>query len=296
VGRAIHTNSPRKNKPLVVINCTALNENLLDDELFGHEPGAFTGADKLRKGRFEHAQGGTLFLDEVGDMPLTLQAKLLRVLENREVVRIGSNEPIRVDVRVLAATHCDLSGQVREGKFRQDLFYRLEGMTIRLPPLRERPEDIELLAHRFLSRMFDRTSAPTLHPAALAALRRYSWPGNIRQLQKVLCRAAGASRGPQILAEELDFGTLDAGAPPAAAGSEERALAGLREAIAWAWKNQQSELWPLLKDRLECELLRFALRQPGANEVQLADWLGIARNTVRARLQKYGLKKPSDGA
>src|SRR5581483_7516132 len=136
---AIHTNSPRRERPFVVMNCTALNEGLLDDELFGHEPHAFTGADRLRKGRFEHAQGGTLFLDEVGDMPLALQAKLLRVLENREVVRVGSNEPIRVDVRVLAATHRDLPALVREGKFRQDLFYRLEGLTIYLPALRERP-------------------------------------------------------------------------------------------------------------------------------------------------------------
>ena len=143
VARAIHTNSARANKPFVVINCAALTENLLDDELFGHEAGAFTGAVKLRKGRFEHAQGGTLFLDEVGDMPLPLQVKLLRVLENREVVRIGNNDPIRVDVRVLAATHRDLHALMREDKFRQDLFFRLEGMTLHLPPLRQRSEDVE---------------------------------------------------------------------------------------------------------------------------------------------------------
>src|SRR5205823_3699794 len=133
-------------------NCTALNENLLDSELFGHEPRAFTGAEKLRKGRFEHADGGTLFLDEVGDMPVAMQAKLLRVLENREVVRVGANDPIPVDVRVVAATHQNLKALVRAGKFREDLYYRLEGLTLHLPPLRERKEDVEPLARHFLAR------------------------------------------------------------------------------------------------------------------------------------------------
>src|SRR5207248_1366045 len=146
VAKAIHTNSPRKSKPFVAMNCTALNENLLEDELFGHEPGSFTGADKTRKGRFEHANGGTLFLDEVGDMPATLQAKLLRVLENQEVFRIGSNEAIKVNVRLLSATHRDLEAAVASGAFRQDLYFRLKVVTLKLPPLRERREDIPLLA------------------------------------------------------------------------------------------------------------------------------------------------------
>jgi DNA-binding NtrC family response regulator len=298
VARAIHTNSPRKDKNFVVMNCTALNENLLDDELFGHEPHAFTGADKLRKGRFEHAQGGTLMLDEVGDMPLTLQAKLLRVLENREIVRVGSNEPIRIDVRVLAATHRDLKTLVREGRFREDLFFRLEGLTIHLPPLRERKEDIELLARRFLDRMFGgSSSAPTLHPAALARLRSHPWPGNIRQLQKVLCRAAGACRGAQISPEDLDFGELDAG-PPSVVDTpvnEEAALAALRRAIRWAWQSERPDIWPLLQQMLEHELLRHALAQPGISQVQLARRLGVARNTLRLRLKQYGLEEPADG-
>src|SRR5258708_7194599 len=142
VAKAIHVNSPRKNKQFVAMNCTALNENLLEDELFGHEPGSFTGADRLRKGRFEHANGGTLFLDEVGDMPPALQAKLLRVLENKEVLRIGSNEPIKVNVRLISATNCDLEAAVANGSFRQDLYYRLKVATIKLPPLRERREDL----------------------------------------------------------------------------------------------------------------------------------------------------------
>src|SRR5262249_21727374 len=149
VARALHTNSPRQQGPFVALNCTAFNEQLLDAELFGHEPGAFTGATKLRKGRFEHAAGGTLFLDEAGDMPLPLQAKLLRVLENREIVRLGSNDPIRINVRVLAATHCDLAALVRDGKFREDLFYRLEGGSIKLPTLRERDGEVAVLARTF---------------------------------------------------------------------------------------------------------------------------------------------------
>src|SRR5438874_2960535 len=148
--KSLHTNSPRRAKAFVAMNCTALNENLLDDELFGHEPGAFTGADRLRKGRFEHANGGTLFLDEVGDMPLTLQAKLLRVLENGDIFRIGSNDAIKVDVRVLSATHRDLEALIAENKFRQDLFFRLKVGSVVLPPLRDRREDVPLLTSHFL--------------------------------------------------------------------------------------------------------------------------------------------------
>src|SRR5260370_30238835 len=156
--RALHINSPRKNKAFVAMNCTAFNESLLDDELFGHEVGAFTGADRTRKGRFEHAHGGSLFLDEVGDMPMPLQAKLLRVLEDGQVIRIGANEPIKVDVRLISATHRDLEAMIAEGKFRQDLYHRLQVGTIRLPALRERgPLDIALLAEHFLKELKSRT-------------------------------------------------------------------------------------------------------------------------------------------
>jgi two-component system nitrogen regulation response regulator GlnG len=293
VARALHTNSPRCKQPFVVMNCTALNENLLEDELFGHEENAFTGADKLRKGRFEHAHGGTLFLDEVGDMPLTLQAKLLRVLQNGEVVRIGSNDPIQVDVRVLAATHRDLKALVREGKFRADLFYRLDGRNIQLPPLRERTEDIESLARRFLGQT-TRGAARCLHPAALQRLRGHPWPGNIRQLQNVLGRAADVCRGPQILAEDLDFGEPEPTATPPALSAAE-ADAALRRAVAWAWQAEQSDVWPRLQQALERELLRHALAQPGISQVQLARRLGMARNTLRQRLRQYGLEEPVEG-
>jgi two-component system response regulator HydG len=188
VAKAIHTNSPRKNKPFVAMNCTALNENLLEDELFGHEPGAFTGADRLRKGRFEHANGGTLFLDEVGDMPPTLQAKLLRVLENQEVFRIGSNEAIKVNVRLLSATNRDLESAVEKGAFRQDLYFRLKVVTISLPPLRERKGDILLLATHFIKEFNQRhgKQVKSIAKPVEGAMASYSWPGNVRELRNLI--------------------------------------------------------------------------------------------------------------
>src|SRR6516225_6437195 len=179
VAKAIHNNSPRKNKPFVAMNCTALNENLLEDELFGHEPGSFTGAERLRKGRFEHANGGTLFLDEVGDMPATLQAKLLRVLENKEVYRIGSNEAIKVNVRLLSASNRDLEEAVAAGKFRQDLFYRLKVVTVKLPPLRDRREDIPLLAAHFIKELNAQHGkrVTSIAEPVRRAMAAYEWKG-----------------------------------------------------------------------------------------------------------------------
>ncbi len=183
--RAIHNNSPRKNRPFAEMNCTALNENLLDDELFGHDQGAFTGADKPRKGRFEYANGGTLFLDEIGDMPLALQAKLLRVLENKEVFRIGSNEAIKVNVRVVSATHRDLDAAVAEGAFRQDLYHRLKVMTVKLPPLRERREDVMLLTAHFIKEFNAQhgKNVQTVAEPVRRAMMAYAWPGNVRELR-----------------------------------------------------------------------------------------------------------------
>jgi DNA-binding NtrC family response regulator len=296
VARALHTNSPCHQGPFVALNCTAFNEQLLDDELFGHEPGAFTGAVKLRKGRFEHAQGGTLFLDEAGDMPLPLQAKLLRVLENREIVRLGSNEPIRIDVRVLGATHCDLAARVRDGRFREDLFYRLVGLTIQLPPLRERKDDIELLARTFLARMFAGSSnRPALHPLALERLRDYSWPGNVRQLQKVLCRAAGVYRGGEILPEDIDFGELNRpGEPGPALTSAADPAAALRPWIEAAWESGRPDLWEHLQEEVQRQLLAFALARGDLSQVQLAQRLGVSRNHLRARLKHFGFTAPAE--
>lgn len=288
VAQAIHTNGPRHAGPFVAMNCSAFNEQMLDDELFGHDIGAFTGATKVRKGRFEHASGGTLFLDEAGDMPLSLQAKLLRVLENRTVERMGSSEPIRVDVRILAATHCDLPALVRAGKFRQDLSYRLDGLAIHLPPLRERKGDVELLARSFLARTFGSTRAPVLHPAALAKLQGHDWPGNVRQLQKVLCRAAGVCRGREILPEDIDFGELGP-----SSSQEPDLLAGLRSLIASEWRSGRPGLSRYLHDLVDRELLTFAKAQ-GLSEVKMAEWLDISRGNLRKRLEQAGLKAPAE--
>jgi two-component system response regulator HydG len=186
--RAIHHNSRRKKGPFVDLTVTTLNENLLDDELFGHEAGAYTGAEKMRKGRFEHAHGGTLFLDEIGDMPLPLQAKLLKVLENREVTRIGSNEPIKVDVRLVAATHRDLKALIAEGKFRDDLYHRLNVVQIHLPPLRERRGDIPLLAAHFIKQSNEDYGKQVLglSETLRKGMMAYDWPGNVRELRNLI--------------------------------------------------------------------------------------------------------------
>jgi two-component system response regulator HydG len=170
------------------MNCTALNENLIEDELFGHEPGAFTGGEKLRKGRFEYANGGTLFLDEIGDMPLKLQAKLLRVLENKEIIRIGANEPIKVNVRLISATHRDLDKAIQEGAFRQDLYHRLKVLVVKVPPLRERREDIPLLAAHFMKELnaHHGKHATTIAEPVRRAMAAYDWPGNVRELRNFI--------------------------------------------------------------------------------------------------------------
>ena len=186
--KALHTNSPRKNKPFVTMNCAALNENLLDDEMFGHEDGSFTGAKGARKGRFEHAHGGTLFLDEIGDMPLSLQAKLLRALENGEVVRIGANDPIRVDVRIIAATNQNLEAMVEDGKFRRDLYHRLKVGVVRIPALRNRKEDLPLLINHFLKELSQKygRDVPSVSESVRKAFASYDWPGNVRELRNLL--------------------------------------------------------------------------------------------------------------
>ncbi len=300
VARAIHTNSPRKGKPFVALNCTALNESLLESELFGHEAGAFTGADKLRKGKIEYASGGTLFLDEIGDMPLHLQAKLLRVLEYQEVERVGSNEPIKVDVRLLSATHRDVEAAIQEGKFRRDLFHRLNRVTLRLPPLRERLEDLPELVEYFLTRAAEATSRsrPAVAESTLERLRARQWPGNVRELQNVIFRAFGVCRGPQLLPTHLDFSTENVEKSSQSTANE--ALANLHRLIVWAWDAEKPKnpdgteptLWEFLHNRLEEELLKFALARCDWNQTKVADQIGMARTTVIKRMQAYNLKPP----
>ncbi len=207
VARSIHAHGPQKDRPFVVVNCTASDEDGLDDELFGHEPGAFPGADKLRKGSFEHADGGTLFVDEVGALPPRIQAKLLGVLESRAIARRGG-EPVPVRVRLLAATRRDLNAAMREGKFLEKLFYRLNQMPIPLPPLRDRgPDDLRLLVEHFLNQVARSTGrpVPALHADAWVKLHGYAWPGNVWELQNVVGRAALVCRGPCITAADVEF-------------------------------------------------------------------------------------------
>ncbi len=204
VARAVHEASPRRSAPFVAVNCAALPESLLESELFGHEKGAFTSAAGQRKGRFELAHGGTLFLDEVGEIPLAMQAKLLRVLQDRRFERVGGSQTVEVDVRVVAATHRDLLAISKEGKFREDLYYRLNVIKIELPPLHERPEDIPLLAQHFVQK-FSRTGAPPkqIAPETMKALLQHRWPGNIRELENAIERACVTSRDDVVRAEDL---------------------------------------------------------------------------------------------
>ena len=209
VARAIHRLSPRSQRRLVALNCAAIPETLLEAELFGHTRGAFTGAVQGRVGRIEAADGGTLFLDEIGEMPLALQAKLLRFLETGELQRIGDNEPIKVNVRIVAATHRSLGKMVREGSFRADLYYRLAVFLIRTPSLAERPGDLPLLVERLMERMAERGPARRLAPEAMEKLAAHEWPGNVRELQHVLERAVIlAEERPVIGAEEIEFGEM----------------------------------------------------------------------------------------
>ncbi|MGH9391633.1 MAG: sigma 54-interacting transcriptional regulator, partial [Vicinamibacteria bacterium] len=225
--RAIHFNSPRRDGPLVKVDCTGLNENLLASELFGHERGAFTGAIQQKKGKLEIAHGGTVFLDEIGELPLALQAHLLRVLQDREFERVGGTRPIGVDIRLVAATNRDLAQEVKKGSFREDLFYRLNVVRLPLPPLRERPEDIELLAQYYASEHGKRVKRRIagVSTDALAILKRYDWPGNIRELANVIERAVVLGTTELILPEDLPESMLEAkSVSGAAAGSYHEAV------------------------------------------------------------------------
>ncbi len=237
VARAIHTCSERREKPLVTLNCAALNESLLESELFGHEKGAFTGADRRREGRFVEADGGTLFLDEIGDISPLMQVRLLRAIQEREVQRVGSNQTLAVDVRLIAATHRNLAEEVSAGRFRQDLYYRLNVVTIEMPPLRQRREDIPQLAQHFLQRYAgrNRKAVKGFTPQAMDRLIHYAWPGNIRELENAVERAVVLLTGEYISERELPLaiagtplpsGGSEEGGDPAVSGSGERGDSG----------------------------------------------------------------------
>jgi len=274
VAKALHMNSPRRNRPFVAMNCAALNENLLDDEMFGHEDGSYTGAKGQRKGRFEYAHGGTLFLDEIGDMPLSLQAKLLRVLENGEVVRIGANTPVTVDVRVIAATNKDIQKEVDAGRFRQDLFYRLKVGTIRLPTLRERREDVPPLGAHFIKELAKKHGKPVPRVAAAVwrAFENYDWPGNVRELKNLL---------DSMLVLDLD-GELTFDDLPEDAGVRPHGLPG--GAITSAGADQFIGR-PL--EEVERYYTEKALELADGNREEAAKMLGIAERTLYRKIQEW---------
>lgn len=272
--RALHTNSPRRAKPFVPMNCAALNENLLDDELFGHVPGAFSGADKLRKGRFEYANQGTLFLDEVGDMPLSLQAKLLRVLENGEVVRIGSNDPLRVDVRILAATNRDLTEDVKTGRFRQDLYFRLKVGTVKLPPLRERKEDLPQLGTHFLKELAKKHGkvVNSIAPAVWKAFEHYDWPGNVREFRNLIDSMIVLDLDGELTLDDLPE---DAGVKPSSGTAHSGSSSGANHLIGR----------PM--DEVERFYMEKALEQTAGNREEAAKLLGIGERTLYRKLQEW---------
>ena len=286
VARALHRHGPRAAKPFVAINTAAMPRELLESELFGHERGAFTGAQQLRRGRFEQAEGGTLFLDEIGDMPAELQTRLLRVLSDGTYYRVGGHQPLRADVRVIAATHQDLEQRVREGSFREDLFHRLNVIRLRLPPLRERPEDIALLTRHFLARSAkDLGVEPKrLSGEVLAHLAQFPFPGNVRQLE-TLCHWLTVMAPGQIV------GLADL--PPEIRGEAAPAPAGwigsLEHEVERRLAQGASGMMQELTKQFERALIRKALAHAGGRRVEAASLLGMGRNTIARKIQELGI-------
>jgi DNA-binding NtrC family response regulator len=270
IARAIHNNSRRRKQRLVALNCAGLSESILEDELFGHVRGAFTGANTEREGRFEHADGGTLFMDEIGDMPGAMQAKLLRVLENGEVVRVGSNEPIRVDVRLISATNRKLEEMVAEKHFREDLYFRIKGITILLPPLRERREDIPLLIHYFVQHAAEKYNKPIdgIDPDAQQVLMSYSWPGNVRQLRNAIDTMVVLSNSNRLTVQSL---------PPDIRPAGSETVGGLDNVAG------------IRLEQLEKEAIDKTLKMVHGNREQAAKLLGIGERTLYRKIKEYGL-------
>jgi DNA-binding NtrC family response regulator len=285
----IHDRSPRKDRPFVSLNCAAIPENLLESELFGHERGAFSGAVAAKAGIFETAEGSTLFLDEIGDLPLSSQAKILRVLDTGEVQRLGAVRPYRVDVRVIAATNRDIHAEIVEGRFRSDLFYRLNGMTIAIPPLRERVEDIVPLSVTLAGELSD-DALPRFSPAAVARLQAHPWPGNVRELRTVIHRALLLARGAEIDVPHLVFDSLAPARPtlksPPAERVHERFTTSEPPTAAVAAK-----LHAELEDRERRKIAR-ALEQAGGSQKGAAVLLGVSRRTLINRLDRLGMPRP----
>jgi DNA-binding NtrC family response regulator len=274
--RAIHDNSPRKDGPFVVLDCGAIPENLIESELFGHEKGAFTGADKAREGAFERAHGGTIFLDELGELRLDLQPKLLRVLEQREVRRVGGNEVLDVDVRVIAATNRDLQKEVQQGRFREDLFFRLSVINVHLPALRQRKEDIPLIMEKVLAEpeTVQRHGRKRVNPAAMSALTNYGWPGNVRELMNVISHVLTFAEGDNIDVTHL---------PPRLVGSSKDGPLSFNEHLSFKDAKEQ------LLESFEREYLTTVLRRCAGNITRAAKESGLHRKSIERLCKKYSL-------
>jgi transcriptional regulator with GAF, ATPase, and Fis domain len=275
VARAIHKASPRANEIFQAVNCAAINENLLESELFGHEKGSFTGAHTQKKGQFEIADRGTLFLDEIGDLNISMQAKILRALQEREIMRVGANRPIKVDVRVIAATNRDLETMVKDGRFREDLYYRLNILPITIPPLRNRRDDIPTLVDFFIAKHSIGSHRPIrgLTAGARNLIMNYSWPGNVRQLESAIERAILLCEGSEIEAEDLPVELRQEGT---ASGAADFKLPP--EGISF--------------EDVERSLITQAMEQTNWNITRAAKLLGLSFRTLQYRLEKFGLKKP----
>ena len=288
IARAIYQHSNRVDKPFIAVNCAAIPETLLESELFGHEKGAFTGADARRIGRFEQADGGTIFLDEIGDMRPNTQAKLLRVLQEKTIRRLGGRDGLQIDVRVLAATHRDLEAAMRDKEFREDLFFRLNVVVIEIPPLRQRPEDIPETVRYFLARYGTELGLkePSIHPEALRFFQQQPWRGNVRELENAVRKALLMARGYPISLDE---------ASRACSGSTQPDLSGQSLAsyvsalLASASRREIANVHAALIEASERELFTQAIQLAQGNQAKAARWLGISRLTMREKLSRFGL-------
>jgi DNA-binding NtrC family response regulator len=279
IAKAIHYGSPRARKPLVTLNCAAIPETLLESELFGHEKGSFTDAHQKKLGQFELAHGGSLFLDEIGEMGPATQAKLLRVLEHGEFLRVGGQRPVNVDVRIIAATNRDLTAAIKEGSFRADLYYRLNVVAVHLPPLRERRDDLILLIRHFVAAKCRDMGIPekTVRPEAVDALLRYPWPGNVRELENLIERVLVLSEGPTITLEEL----------PEQLKRTEASPGNLRDQVLAGRKSLGDAV-----DEFEREIIAEALQQTEFNQTRAAEMLGTTRRILKYRMDKLGIDAP----
>jgi len=299
IARAIHFNSTRLGKPFVAINCAAIPKDLLESELFGSERGAFTGATERKTGKFEQANHGTIFLDEIGDMPLDLQAKILRVLQEQEITRIGGSQNLNVDVRVVAATNQELQERVRNREFREDLYYRLNVVPINLAPLRERSEDIPALVEYFLERACAELEIPTKQcaPEAMELLCSYAWPGNVRELENTIKRGVILSSDPLLTI--ADFAGLTNRQETIHAIPQEQSLESLvegklRSSMNGIEKLDKGDIYDRVLEQVERPLIRYVLEKTRGNQVRAADVLGINRNTLRKKISELGISIKKD--